>query len=65
MSDFDLYILKKYIFIPFTAKKKCRKSEANIPRKGIYKRNCRCSVAGVMYSDPMGPSFAVQEPEEE
>ncbi len=32
MSDFDLYILKKYLFIP---------------------------LAGVMYSDPMGPSFAV------
>jgi hypothetical protein len=31
MSDFDLYILKIYIY----------------------------SLAGVMYSDPMGPSFAV------
>jgi hypothetical protein len=33
MSDFDLYLRKKYIH----------------------------SLAGVMYSDPMEPSFAVQE----
>ncbi len=25
-----------------TAKTKCRKFETNIPRKGIYKQNCRC-----------------------